>query len=174
MEKLIVVLAICAAGVVVAAVMQRRAPSPPTPEGPAEVPSRLDRRDFGDPDAPWLVVLFTSNTCGSCDDVRTRVEPLRSPHVAVFEASYQDDRALHRRYRIESVPMCLVVDAAGEVRRSFIGAVSSTHLWGALAELRDPGSVPGDCAGGHDHTGHDVEGVQRGSDVSEDSPPPGT
>jgi hypothetical protein len=31
------------------------------------------------------------------------------------------------------------------VRRSFMGPVSSTHLWAAVAELRDPGSVPPGC-----------------------------
>jgi beta-ketoacyl ACP synthase len=52
--------------------------------------------------------------------------------------------------KIEAVPIVAVADAAGVVQASFIGPVSSTHLWGALAELREPGSVPDGCgaAGG--------------------------
>jgi hypothetical protein len=39
-----------------------------------------------------------------------------------------------------------VADQDGSVRASFLGPVSSTHLWAAVAELREPGSVPPGCA----------------------------
>jgi len=32
------------------------------------------------------------------------------------------------------------------VRDHHLGPVSSTHLWASLAEVRQPGSVPGDCS----------------------------
>ncbi len=149
-DKALIVAAVTVAALIVAALVQRRAPAAPATSGPDHVPSRLDRSDFGSPAAPWMVVLFTSSTCDTCGDVRSKVEPLRSAHVAVVDLTFQDDLVLHRKYGVDAVPMCLLVDAAGVVRRSFIGAVSSTHLWGALAELRDPGSVPEGCGAAGD------------------------
>jgi hypothetical protein len=38
-----------------------------------------------------------------------------------------------------------VADAEGAVRASFVGPATATDLWAAVAELRDPGSVPPGC-----------------------------
>ena len=87
-------------------------------------------------------------------EFRGKVVVLEGPHVAVALVDAVDHKDLHTRYQIEAVPIVAVADAAGVVQASFIGPVSSTHLWGALAELREPGSVPDGCgaAGGdHDH-----------------------
>ena len=46
---------------------------------------------------------------------------------------------------IDAVPALVVVDRLGVVRRSFIGPVSATHLWAALAEVRGD-TVPPGCA----------------------------
>ena len=43
----------------------------------------------------------------------------------------------------------VIVDAQGVTRRSFLGPMTATDLWAALAELRDPESAPGGC----DHHG---------------------
>ena len=43
----------------------------------------------------------------------------------------------------------VIADAEGVVHRSFLGTVSATHLWAAVAEARDPGSAPPGC-GEHD------------------------
>jgi hypothetical protein len=44
------------------------------------------------------------------------------------------------------------------VRASFLGPATATDLWAALAELREPGSVPEGC---HDHVapGDEAPGV---------------
>jgi hypothetical protein len=118
---------------------RRRAGSRGAPvRDPYPVPRQLTRADFERPDAPWLVVLFSSTTCDGCEAVRARVAVLASPDVAVTDVSWQADRDLHERYGVSGVPMTLVVDAEGVVRRAFVGAVTATHLWAAVAAARDP------------------------------------
>ena len=60
--------------------------------------------------------------------------------VAAFEAT--DDRALHRRYDVQAIPMILVADAEGVVRRAFVGAPTPADLHEAVRAVRSPGSVP--------------------------------
>jgi hypothetical protein len=135
---------------VVAVVLQRRGrPDAPTQPREYAVPSQLDRDDFERPDAPWLVVVFTSGTCLSCAGTMERALPLASDAVAVQEVEFVADKALHERYAIDAVPMLLVADDEGVVRASFIGTPTAADLWAALAELREPGSVPPGC----DHHG---------------------
>jgi hypothetical protein len=74
-----------------------------------------------------------------------RARHLESDAVAVQEVEYGADRALHDRYAIEAVPVSLVVDQAGVVRASFVGPVTATDLWAAVAEAREPGSTPDAC-----------------------------
>ncbi len=126
---------------------RRRRPDAPVRTGYA-VPTQLDRADFDRPDAPWLVAVFTSATCDTCAGVWDRARPLESPMVAVQEAELVVRRDLHERYAIEAVPATLVADAEGVVVRSFLGPVTATDLWAAVAEAREPGSTPAQC---HDH-----------------------
>jgi thioredoxin-related protein len=132
--------------VVVALIAQRRRPDAPTNPRDSDAPSQLDRNDFPHPDAPWLVVVFSSATCTSCAQVRETALALASDAVVVFDAEVKAEAALHQRYGIDAVPTTVLVDAEGVVRQSFVGPVSSTHLWGAMAELREPGSVPDGCS----------------------------
>jgi thioredoxin-like negative regulator of GroEL len=101
------------------------------------VPRQLHRADFPQPDAPWLVVLFSSLTCESCASMREKVFALASPEVAVCDLEYSAERSLHDRYEISGVPMVVVADADGVVVESFVGPVSSTDLWAAVARVRD-------------------------------------
>ncbi|MFL6205614.1 MAG: TlpA family protein disulfide reductase, partial [Acidimicrobiales bacterium] len=91
------------------------------------------------------VAVFTSATCGTCAGVWERAQPLASDAVAVQQLEHSRDRALHERYGIDAVPATLVVDAEGVVAASFIGPVTATDLWAAVAEARDPGSTPPEC-----------------------------
>ena len=95
--------------------------------------------------APWLVLVLTSATCDSCHDVVAKAEPLRSTEVAVIELSVQAHPDFHRAYSIDAVPLTLIADSDGWVRHTFTGPVSATHLWAAVAEVREPGSTPGPC-----------------------------
>jgi hypothetical protein len=148
-----VLLVVLLAGLVVVvalALQRRRPPQPAALPRTYEAPTHLVRDDFERPDAPWLVAVFTSATCSTCGDVWSKAELLGSDEVAVQQVEVSRHAALHRRYGIDAVPITVVADERGTVRRSFMGPVSSTHLWAAVAELREPGSVPPGCEG-HDH-----------------------
>lgn len=143
MDRLLIALALGAVATGVALLLQRRRSDPPSQPPPvARAPEQLDRSDFARPEAPWLVVVFTSATCSTCAGVLERAAVLASGDVAVQDVEAARERELHRRYGIDAVPIVAVADAQGVVRRSFVGPVSSTHLWAALAELRTPGSPP--------------------------------
>ncbi len=145
MERALTALALAAIVLAVVAVAQRRRrPDAPVRTG-YTVPEQLDRADFAGTDLPWLVAVFTSATCDSCAGVWERARHLECAEVAVQQVEVGGHRDLHDRYAIEAVPLTLVADAAGVVRQSFLGPVTATDLWAAVAELREPGSTPGPC-----------------------------
>lgn len=121
--------------VIVAWVIERRRPDPPT-GGAGSIPSHLDRADFTRPDAPWLAVLFSSRTCETCAGVAAKLAALESDSVAVQEVEWSVNRGLHERYAIDSVPLTLVADADGVVQKAFVGTVTATDLWAAVADAR--------------------------------------
>lgn len=139
--RLLIAAAIVAVVLAVALVARRRRPAPP-PRAVYPVPRQLDRADFPRADAPWLVAYFWSRTCASCLGLGPKVAALESVDVAVAALEATDDQALHRRYAIAAIPMILVADAEGVVQRAFVGAVTATDLWAAVAEARSPGSAP--------------------------------
>jgi hypothetical protein len=147
MTRLLIAAALVAVAVVIALVVERRRPAPPTQPTYA-VPSQLDRDDFARPDAPWLVVVFTSATCDTCAATWEVARQLDSTAVATPEVEVGAEPVLHERYGIDAVPTTVVCDAAGGVVRSFLGPVSATHLWAAVAEAREPGSTPPGCGEG--------------------------
>ncbi len=159
MERVVLALVLVAVAVVVAVVVQRRKPAPPTGSD-WNVPVQLDRADFARPDAPWLVAVFTSATCETCGGVWERAVPLDAgPEgpVVVQQLEVGAEPELHRRYGIDAVPLVLVADAAGVVRTHFLGPVTATDLWAAVAEARQPGSTPEGC---HDHGDAGAEPTQ--------------
>jgi Thioredoxin len=127
--------------IVVALVIERRRAAPP-PRDVYPVPRQLDRSDFPRADAPWLVALFSSTTCESCEKLPAKLAVLESADVATCEIEYHAQRDLHRRYEISGIPTTLVADATGVVRAAFVGAFTATDLWAAVAEARTPGSTP--------------------------------
>jgi hypothetical protein len=138
MERLLIALVLAALALTVAWVLQRRQrPDAPVRTGYA-VPAQLDRADFARPEAPWLVVVFTSATCGTCAATWDKARPLSSDNVAVQEVEHGAERALHDRYAIEAVPTTLVADEQGVVHKSFVGPLTATDLWAAVAEARRP------------------------------------
>ena len=147
MERLIVALVIVVIVAVVAIVARRRrVPDAPTQRRYA-VPEQLDRSDFPQPDAPWLVAVFSSATCDVCAQVVAKAKVLECGDVAVVDVEYGTDRALHERYAIDAVPTLVVADRQGVVVTSFLGPMTATDLWAAVAEAREPGSTPsgGSC-----------------------------
>ena len=56
---------------VIAAIIRRRQPDAPT-QGTHQLPTQIDRADFAQHTAPWIVVVFTSATCNTCADVLSK------------------------------------------------------------------------------------------------------
>ncbi|GJM39008.1 MAG: hypothetical protein DHS20C19_23750 [Acidimicrobiales bacterium] len=146
MDRFLLVLGgVAIAGLVVALVGRRTAaPAANT----HHIPSHLDRADFPRPDAAWLVAVFTSATCDTCAGVWDRARHLGSDHVAVVELEVGEAKNIHEKYKIDGVPTLVIADTAGAVQRAFLGPTTATDLWAAMADVREPGSVPPDC-----HTG---------------------
>lgn len=146
-ERLAIALVIVAiVGAIALVARRRRTPDAPTQRRYA-TPDQLDRSDFDDGGAAWLVAVFTSATCTACRSVMDKARVLESSEVAVVEVEFTADRALHERYGIDAVPAVVVADPDGVAAATFLGPVSATDLWAAVAEAREPGSTPaaGDC-----------------------------
>jgi len=134
--RVVIAVALVGISILVALIVERRRPAPPTQPKWA-VPSQLDRDDFDRPDAPWLIAVFTSATCGTCKDVLVKVRPLETDTVAVQEVEAVERKDLHQRYAIDAVPMLLVADADGVVQGSLVGPASAEEIWLAVGEVRD-------------------------------------
>lgn len=152
MERLLIAVAVVAVVAVVAEIVRRRRLSDPPTQPRQQIPAQLDRADF-DGDA-WLVVVFTSATCSTCEDVVRKAEVVRSHDVAVVTVSFQDRRDLHERYAIDAVPCLVIADGDGAVHAGFLGPVTATDLWAAIAEAREPGSIGDGGCDRHEQTPH--------------------
>ena len=64
-------------------------------------------------------------------------EQVKSQSVAIQILEYTEERELHARYKIDAVPTVLMADTNGVVQANFLGPVSATDLWAALARVRD-------------------------------------
>jgi hypothetical protein len=140
--QVIIAAAVLAVALAVGAVLRRRlavdAPTQPVFSAPAQI----DRNDFVDATAPWLVAVFSSSSCDACADVVRKANVLSCSEVAVVDVEYPAAAALHHKYHVNAVPIAVVADRAGVVRASFVGPMSATDLWAAVAEARHPGSSP--------------------------------
>ena len=134
--RVVLALVLVVAAAIIAWVLDRRRKPAAPAQGRATVPKQLDREDFPRPDAPWLVVLWSSRTCESCQGLFEKLTPLASDDVAVVEVEYQAEPELHRRYAIDAAPITVIADRDGVTRASFTGSFTATDLWAAVAELR--------------------------------------
>ena len=141
MERVAIAAGILVVVLVIAFLLRRRPPAPP-PRDVYPVPRQLDRHDFPRPEAPWLVALFSSTNCESCRGLPEKIAALESAAVTTCEIEAATRGDLHRRYEISAIPMTLVADADGVVRRVFVGAFTATDLWAAVADARAPGTTP--------------------------------
>lgn len=135
--QFVVAVAVVVVAVAVGLLLRKRqhvaAPTQPS----TAIPVQLDRADFAASAEPWLVVVFSSATCDTCAAVVSKAQVLRSGEVGVVEVEYAADRALHRKYDIQAVPMVAIADSEGVVRAGFAGPVTAEDLWGALADVRE-------------------------------------
>lgn len=144
MDRLLIAVGLIAVAVIVAVIIQRRRPDAPVRTGWV-VPDQLNRVDFPRPEAPWLVAVFTSSTCSTCAGVWDKACLLDSEQVVAFQAEAVERKDLHERYGIDAVPLVVVADSEGVVRAHFLGPVTATDLWARVADLREPGTLPGEC-----------------------------
>jgi protein-disulfide isomerase len=135
MSRLVIAAVLIVGAVVVAMILRRRRPEPPTQPKWA-VPTQLDRGDFDRPDVPWLVVVFSSATCASCEAAWDKVAMMASDDVAVQDVPWQGRQGLHKRYGVEAAPTIVVADGEGVVQASFVGNPPAGDLWGAVAAAR--------------------------------------
>jgi hypothetical protein len=110
---------------------QGEATAAPGPQG-WPLAQRLDRADFDQPASAWLLVVFTSATCGTCATTWRDAAELASSDLAVVEVEYGAATGLHRKYGIEAVPAAAVVDATGGVHRWVVGPVTKAALHEAV------------------------------------------
>lgn len=141
MTNLVIAAAIVVCATAATLVGRRRRPAAPT-QPRAQVPLQIDRSDFNGVDKAWLVAVFSSASCHTCADVVAKARALASRDVEVHDVEYGASRDLHKRYDVDAVPMVVIADSTGVVRASFMGPVTATDLWAAVAECRDPGSRP--------------------------------
>lgn len=141
MTNVIIVVGVVVVAACAAFVGRRRTPEAPT-QPRMQVPTQIDRSDFAESDKPWLVAVFSSASCHTCADVVAKAKALATSEVAVHDVEYGTAKDLHRRYDIDAVPTVVIADADGVVQASFLGPVTATDLWAAVAECREPGSRP--------------------------------
>ncbi len=140
--QVVIAIAVLVVALGIGAVLRRRR-SVDAPTQPAfSAPAQIDRADFVEANAPWLVAVFSSATCDACSDVVRKAKVLACAEVDVVEVEYSQSAALHRKYHVDAVPIAVLADQAGVVKASFIGPMSATDLWAAVAEARHPGSSP--------------------------------
>lgn len=144
-QLLIAAGALVVAGIIAALLRRRQRSAVPT-QPRHRVPAQLDRADFPSGATPWLVVVFSSSSCHACADVVRKAAVLACGEVGVIDVEYTAQRDVHVKYGIDAVPMVLIVDRQGVVHASFVGPVSATDLWAAVAVARDPAAQPGGAA----------------------------
>lgn len=142
MLQAVVALVLMCGAVAVGIVLRRRRPVAAPTQPDRAVPAQIDRTDFPQATAPWVVVVFSSGTCHTCADVVRKASVLASPEVDVVDVEFRAAPTLHRKYQIQAVPIVAIADADGVVHRGFAGPVTATDLWAAVAEARQPGSSP--------------------------------
>lgn len=135
MTQVSIAVGVLVVALAVGATLRRRrtvdAPTQPI----AAAPAQIDRADFVT-EAPWLVAVFSSATCSTCADVVAKAGVLASSDVAVVNVEYPVAAELHRKYHVDAVPIVVIADQTGVVRASFVGPVTATDLWAAVAEAR--------------------------------------
>ncbi|MEI8391462.1 MAG: thioredoxin family protein [Actinomycetes bacterium] len=138
MNSLLIALAIAVTVAFVAIVIRRSQVSDVPTQKIFAAPTQIDRADFAMQSQDWLVVVFTSASCHVCADMSAKAKVLATREVAVIEVEYESQRELHERYKIEAVPTIVMCDPQGVVRKSFMGPLSATDLWAAMATARQP------------------------------------
>ncbi len=133
--QIILLIGLSGVAVVVALLLQRRRPEPPTAPS-YRAPGQVDRDDFASPNSDQLVVVFTSSSCAGCASVWDQVAGFASESIAVQNVEVSIDSSLHKRYKIDGVPTTLVVGHDGVVSDSYFGPIPDGELERAMSSHR--------------------------------------
>ncbi|MBF82545.1 MAG: hypothetical protein CL522_03995 [Actinobacteria bacterium] len=118
--NLILVLLLGAFAIVVAYIANnRRTDSPSVPK--SSLPIQVDRNDFDKPDKEWLLVFFSSESCSSCIQVREVLKDITLNSIHIQEVNFPQEKNLHTRYAIDSVPIVLIANSEGVIIWSYAG-----------------------------------------------------
>ena len=128
----IVIVVVIAAGAIAFVVNGRTPDAPSTPQFAA--PQQLDRGDFDQPHTPWLLALFSSETCLSCHDARDVLADVTFSSVVVQDLPVESQKATHVRYGVDAVPIVTLADSDGVVRWSWLGAPPPEAIRDALVD----------------------------------------
>ena len=141
MARTLIALGVIAGALAAAWLYPRFRPSNPT--APTySVPARLERWDFAQPNADWLLAVFTSKACSTCAAVLEAAQRLADHSLAVQEVEYRRHGELHRRYAVDAVPLAVLADKTGSVCASLAGPATSAELSALVASVRElPDSV---------------------------------
>ena len=114
-------------------VNNRRADSPSVPK--SSLPVQIDRGDFEEPHGKWLLIFFSSDTCNSCNNVRSLINDLTVDSFHIQEIEFPKRKDLHQRYGINSVPIVLIANEEGVVIWSFAGVPPSDLISDVVSSL---------------------------------------
>jgi len=130
-ERLLILVGLTVLAIVIAAVLQRRRPDPPSAPS-YRAPTQLDRADFASDQSLNLVVLFASKTCNTCPVAWEVIESADLGDICRERVDVEDNPALHKRYKIDGVPTTLVVGTDGVVYQTFFGPITGDQLMQAM------------------------------------------
>ncbi|MCY4272132.1 MAG: hypothetical protein OXF00_05760 [bacterium] len=137
MARTLTALAVIAGVLAVAWLVRRLRPATAPAAAPAySVPAQLARWDFAQPDAEWLLAVFTSKTCSTCAAVMKAAEGLADESLAVQEVEYRRHGELHRRYTVDAVPLSVLADRSGAVCASLAGPATAEELSALITSVR--------------------------------------
>ncbi|MEE2767917.1 MAG: hypothetical protein VX833_01735 [Actinomycetota bacterium] len=135
MDRLLILGVVAVAASITAALLQRWRPKEPMTAAHS-IPQHLSRADFDQPDAPWLVAVFSSEDCSACTPIVAEAHNLADVGVTVQEVPVSSSAGLHRRYGVDAVPMLLIADADGRVCAHHLGPATNSELHTLLDHAR--------------------------------------
>ena len=134
MERLIIAALLIVVAIAVAWFLQRRRGAPAAAVPRSELPSAVDLAAVGMAGGPAIVV-FTEETCRTCAAALAVVRGPAGAGLPVAEVTFGDDRELHRRHGIDTVPTTVVTDIRGQVVDGWVGSVDLSGLAAALVQV---------------------------------------
>ncbi len=135
MERLAIAAVLVVIALAVAFVAQRRRGAAASGVPHSSVPASVDLGSL-DIDTGPAIVVFTEETCRTCAAAIAVVRGPAGAGLPVTEVPFADERELHRRHGIDTVPTTVVADLDGQVVDGWIGRVDMSGLAAALAQVR--------------------------------------